>query len=160
MHRIALLTLLALLAGCGFQLRKELQLPSELSALRLEIADPYSPLGRGLEQSLRRAGALFVETGDAAVLRVPVARVEQVPLAIGASGRVQEYALRYTVEFELIDARGEVVVPRQPVQLERAYEFDTAQAIGSPAEQDIVRSEIERDMVAAVLRRIDAALRG
>jgi len=31
--------------------------------------------------------------------------------------------------------------------------------LGSPDEQEIVRAELERDMVAAVLRRIDAALR-
>jgi outer membrane lipopolysaccharide assembly protein LptE/RlpB len=88
-----------------------------------------------------------------------VIRRAQVPLAVGATGRVQEFAQQYIVELELVDRAGTVVLERQTIELERAYAFDTAEAIGSPAEQELVQNELERDMVAAILRRIDAAVR-
>jgi outer membrane lipopolysaccharide assembly protein LptE/RlpB len=159
MQRLILLCLLLVLTACGFQLRRDVVLPPQLSTLRIELADPYAPLGRGLEQALRRAGATLVDSGDAAVLRIPVIRRAQVPLSVGATGRVQEFAQQYVVELELVDRAGNVVLERQVIELERAYAFDTAQAIGSPAEQELVQNELERDMVAAILRRIDAAVR-
>jgi outer membrane lipopolysaccharide assembly protein LptE/RlpB len=159
MHRAILLLLLISLTACGFQLRRELALPPGMTTLRIEVADPFSPLGRGLEPALRRSGATIVETGDAAVLRIPTIRRAQVPLSVGTTGRVQEFALQYVVEIELVDAAGQMVLPRQTVELERVYSFDTADALGSPAEQELVQSELDREMVAAILRRIDAALR-
>lgn len=161
---LSVVVLLGLLAGCGFQLRRELVLPPDMQVVRIEQADPYSPLARGLEQALRRAGARIVDgAADAdaavAVLRLPRAEIAQVPLSIGVTGRVQEYALRYVVEVELVDASGRVLLALQPIELERAFSFDTAEALGSPAEAELVRAELEREMVAAILRRVEAALR-
>jgi LPS-assembly lipoprotein len=169
LRALLLIVLLGLLAGCGFQLRRELVLPPSLTVIRIEQADPYSLLARGLEQALRRAGATVVdgngaagEAGTAAAvarLRLPRTDLAQLPLSIGAGGQVQEFALRYVVEVELIDATGTVLLALQPVELERAFSFDAAQALGSPAEAELVQAELEREMVAAILRRIEAALR-
>lgn len=156
---LALIFLLAL-AGCGFQLRQEVTLPPNLTSLRVETVDTYSPLQRNLEQALRRAGASIVESAaNSAVLRVFASRIDRLPLSVGDTGRVQEYLLRYTVEFELIDAAAAIVLPRQKIELERDYTFDTQQAFGTPGEEEVVKAELERDMVQAVLRRIDAVTR-
>lgn len=154
------LLLLALLTACGFQLRQEVTLPPEFSRLRLEMADTFSPLGRDLGQALQRGGATLLPPGaaDAAVLRVPVDHIGSAPLTVGESGRVQEYQLRYVTEIELLAADGRVVLPRQRIELTRDYTFDTAQALGSPGEEEVVREELQREMVQAILRRLAAAL--
>ena len=160
--RIVLLLLLTTLGatGCGFKLREQLTLPPALAQLRVETSDPYSPLQRNLEQALRRGGATLSETADeSAVLRVSGSRIDRLPLSVGDTGRVQEYLMRYTVEFELVDAAKAVVLPRQSVVLERDYTFDTFQALGTPGEEELVKAELERDMVQAILRRVDAATR-
>ena len=149
-----------LLGGCGFHLRQEIALPAALTVLRVNVADAYSPLQRNLEQALERAGArapVGEETG--ALLNVSRNRMRREPLSVGSTGRVQEYSLRYEVEFMLRDANKTEVLPLQYIELERAYRFDTAQAQGTPGEEEVVRAELERDMVQAILRRIDAALR-
>jgi LPS-assembly lipoprotein len=152
---------LVLLSGCGFQLRQPIALPATLASMRVETVDPYSPLQRNLEQALRQAGTRLAERpGDSAVLRVFQQRIDRLPLSVGDTGRVQEYLLRYTVEFELVDAAGAVVLPRQKVELDRDYTFDTQQALGTPGEEELVKTELERDMVRTILRRIDAASRG
>jgi LPS-assembly lipoprotein len=161
MPRVLLpLSFALVLAGCGFALRQELTLPATLATLRVETVDPYSPLQRNLEQALRRAGADIREVADGhAVLRVFESRIDRLPLSVGDTGRVQEYLLRYTVELELVDSAAGVVLPRQAITLDRDYQFDTLQAIGTPGEEELVKAELERDMVATILRRIDAATR-
>ncbi|MFA5684813.1 MAG: LPS assembly lipoprotein LptE [Lysobacteraceae bacterium] len=151
-----------LLVGCGFHLRRELVLPEELRALRIESADPHGALTHGLEQALRRAGASLVSDpaqADAARLLIGRSQVTQRPISVGATGRVQEFALQSRAEIELLDVHGVARVPRQTVMLERVYSFDGAAALGTPGEEEAVREELEREMVSAVLRRIEAALR-
>ena len=161
LNRVLVLALLLALSACGFQLREQVDLPASLSSLRIEGVDPYSPLQRNLELALRRAGANLVETAEGSgVLRVFAQRIDRLPLSVGDTGRVQEYLMRYTVEFELVDNAGAAVLPRQRVELDRDYTFDTQQALGTPGEEEIVKAELERDMVATILRRIDAAVRG
>ncbi|MCI1710116.1 MAG: LPS assembly lipoprotein LptE [Chiayiivirga sp.] len=158
--RALLVLAVLILAGCGFHLRQSIALPAELAAIRVEVVDSYSPLQRNLEQALRRSGATLAEGKDAsAVLRVFVQRMDRLPLSVGDTGRVQEYLMRYTVEFELVDAQGKAVLQRQGVELERDYTFDTLQALGTPGEEEVVKSELERDMVQTLLRRIDAVSR-
>ena len=160
MQRFAVVLMVLALSACGFQLRQELVLPATLQTLRVDVADTYSPLQRNLEQAFRRAGASVVETREGvAVMRVFRNRLDRLPLSVGETGRVQEFVLRYEVTFELVDAAGMVVVPRQDVELERDYSFDTRQAQGSPGEEEVVRIELERDMVQAIVRRVDAVLR-
>lgn len=155
-----LIAMCLLLSACGFQLRKDIALPASLSTIRVAVADPYSPLQRNLETSLRRSGATVVDTAaGSATLRVFRNSLQRLPLSVGDTGRVQEYVMRYEVEFELADASGLVVVPRQEVELERDYSFDTIQAQGTPGEEEVVRAELEREIVLSILRRIDAVLR-
>ena len=153
--------LLTLLAACGFKLREQVSLPPELTTVRVQVANAYSPLQRNLEQAVARSGAR-APTGKerSAVLRISKNRMIRWPLTVGSAGRVQEYSMRYEVTMQLTDADGKVVVPRQDVLLERSYQFETSRAQGTPGEEEVVREELERDMVQAILRRIDAVLAG
>lgn len=160
MKRLALVLVATSLSSCGFELRREIALPTALATVQVQVADDYSPLERNLEQALRRAGAnIAAQAEGVAVLRVFANRMDRLPLSVGDTGRVQEYLMKYEVEFELLDAAKTTVLPRQSVILERDYNFDTFQAIGTPGEEEVVKAELERDMVQAILRRVEAAAR-
>jgi LPS-assembly lipoprotein len=45
------------------------------------------------------------------------------------------------------------------IEHSREFTFDQTQAIGTSAEQDEIKKEMERDMVPALLRKIEAAER-
>ena len=47
----------------------------------------------------------------------------------------------------------------QDLEVDREYSFDANAAAGSPAEQELIRRELRREMEAAILRRIEYALR-
>ncbi len=160
MRHLLIACLCIALAGCGFQLRRDVVLPNELAAIRIESAETNSELTRGLEVVLRRSGAVIQAADATSGARLRLASVSLVPrpLSVSGDGRVQEFALLYHVEIELIDALGVVRVPLQTVSLERVYSFDAAAALGTPGEEEVVREELEREMVASILRRIEAAL--
>ena len=49
------------------------------------------------------------------------------------------------------------VIPKQVIEQSREFTFDQTQAIGTTAEQDEIKKEMERDMVQAVVRKVAAA---
>ena len=148
----------AALAGCGFHLRQEAQLPPALQHVHVAVADTFGPLARDLPLALKRSGAKVEEnvTAGAAEIRIPVSTFNIDTLSVGATARVREYTIRYHVEFEAVDAGNQSVIPKQTIELSRDYSFDETQALGIAAQEDEFKKDLERDMVAAIMRRIEA----
>ena len=157
--RALLLLALASLAACGFHLRGEARLPASAMTVTIVAADPYSPLKRDLEAALRRSGAVVKETGGegVATLKLPVMKLATEPVSISKNARVKEFRVKYEVEVELESADGKVLLKRTPIELSREYSYDETQALGAQAEEELLKKEMERDMVQQVLRRLESA---
>lgn len=151
-----------LLAGCGFAPRGALKLPEGFGAIAVSTADPHSPLAEGLRRELRRAGVPVLEAADAegaARLVITAEAWSTRALAVDAFVATREVETRYVVSFDLIDASGRRRLEQQRIELSRDYLYDAVEAFGNPGEQEIVQDELRRDMQAAILRRVDIALR-
>jgi LPS-assembly lipoprotein len=164
MTRSPLVFLLMLsLAACGFQLRDALTLPPDLGPVQVAARDPYSALRQSLETSLESAGATVVPTTarDAGVstLRIVSELWDSEPIAVDERGRAQEFSLRYAAVFVLERADGTVLVPRQAVELSRDYVSLPGNSTGTESERELLAREMQREMTASILRRIDAASR-
>lgn len=164
MIRSVVVAVLALaLAACGFHLRNALSLPPDLGPVQVVARDPYSPLPDSLALALQRAGA-EVRRGNRAeegiaTLGILSERWASTPISIDAQGRAQEYALRYAVVFRLEGADGEDIVPQQAIELSRDYVSSPTDLTGTDSERDLLSRELEREMTASILRRIDGASR-
>lgn len=154
--------ILLALSACGFQLRDALTLPADLDPVKVLSTDRYSPLAESLAMSLTRAGAAPAtsDVANPAVLEILVERWGDTPISVDERGRAQEFNLRYAVVFELRNGDGTVLVPRQNIELARAYISSPTNSIGTEGERETLMRELQREMVASVLRRIDAAASG
>ncbi|HRN63124.1 MAG TPA: LPS assembly lipoprotein LptE [Luteimonas sp.] len=164
MIRTSLFAVLVALAlsACGFHLRGALKLPPGMDQVQVTVSDPYSPLRQSLERSLTRAGAGVVEASPGSrvpTLAVRSERWSSVPVGIDQFGRAQEYSLRYAVVFALTDANGDEIVPQQAVELSRDYISVPDDTTGTDTEAELLGREMQREMTASILRRIDAATR-
>jgi len=153
--------LAVLLVGCGFHLAKEAQLPASMQRVHIAIADAGSPLAKDLAKALPRSGVTVVDQAGpgVAVMNITANSISTDVLSVGGNARANEYALRYHVEFEVDDAAGVAILPKQTIELSREFTFDATQALGVAAEVDLLTKELERDMVQTILRRIDAMSR-
>ncbi len=157
--RLLPLALTLVLSACGFQLRNALTLPAGLDPIKVVSTSQYSPLADSLSQSLARAGATPATeaTKTPAVLRIKAERWGDTPISVDSRGRAQEFSLRYAVVFELRNGDGTVLVPEQNIELSRDYISVPNNSIGTEGERDILVREMQREMAASILRRIDAA---
>lgn len=158
-RHLALAFLLTTLAACGFHLRNSLTLPSDIGPVRVVAKDPYSPLAEALAQALERAGGQASAEGSKegmSTLNIVFERWGNTPISVDVQGRSQEYTLRYATIFDLRRADGSVVVPRQSIELARDYISIPTRAEGTESERELLSREMRREMVASILRRIDA----
>lgn len=161
LHFLATVALVLTLSACGFHLRNALTLPTDLGPIKVTARDPYSSLAQALDRSLIGAGVprAAADATDVATLRILSERWASTPISIDSFGRAQEYTLRYAVVFSMTDADGEDIVPQQAVELARDYLSIPTQAIGTESERDLLSKEMEREMTASIIRRIDAVFR-
>lgn len=163
MRGLATLGLLAgvlAMSACGFHPRGSLSVVESLGPVRVVTADPYSSLAQDLSRGLSRSGAESAGADQkAAQLRVLAEQLSTTPLTVDESAFVREYTTRYRVEFRLDAADGSIRLPAQEIELSRDYTFDSFASAGNPAEQELVEKELRRDMIAAILRQLDMALR-
>jgi LPS-assembly lipoprotein len=146
------------LAGCGFHLRKEADLPATMKKVHIQISDPASPLAKELAKALPRSGSEVVDTVEpgVAVMNISANGFSTDVLSVGGNARATEYSLRYHVEFEVQDAGGTALLPKQTIELSRDFTFDASQALGVAAEVDLLTQELQRDMTQTILRRLEA----
>jgi LPS-assembly lipoprotein len=146
------------LAGCGFHLRKEANLPASMKKVHIQIADPSSVLAKDLTKALPRSGTEVVDTVEpgVAIMNISANAFSTDVLSVGGNARATEYSLRYHVELEVQDAAGTSLLPKQTIELTRDFTFDASQALGVAAEIDLLTQELQRDMTQTILRRLEA----
>lgn len=146
-----------LAAGCGFQLRGDVELSARMKAPYLEMTDRYTPFYGALEQALVAAGASMAPSGEAASAVVHIHRDEtgRNILTISARNTPQEYEVFYTVEYSVSSAGAEIL-PRQKLTLSRDYAYDDSLVLAKQHEEQDIRESLARDLAALVARRLAA----
>ena len=149
------------LAACGFQLRGEAKLPPDLQRVHVAVSDAFSPLKRDVEAALARSGATVESAPGEHVAEITLSAVSLAPVvrSVGANATVNEFSMVYHVELGIQGSDGKTLLTSQVIERSRDYTFDQTQAIGSNAEQDEIKKGMERDMVDAIMRKIDAVTR-
>lgn len=151
-----ILLVIAVLAGCGFQLRGSYALPYE----SLYLAIPaYSELGVSLKRSIRASGTTRLaenrEEAEATFTPTTEAR-ERVILSLSGTGRVREIRLRYRYGFRIVDSKGRDLVPPNEVELTRDMTYDDASVLSKEQEEAVLWRDMQNDLVQQLMRRLVA----
>jgi len=156
MNRLLVVALLAgLLAGCGFKLRGQQELPFE--TLSVPGVSPLSlELRRNIAAASERTTVIQQVTGADAVLTVLTEQQEKVIIALNTQGRVTEYQLRYRVAYRVSSPKGLDYVPPTAVVLTRDITFNN-QVLAKETEEGQLYAEMRADMVQQIIRRLARA---
>ncbi|MEQ8407987.1 MAG: LPS assembly lipoprotein LptE [Gammaproteobacteria bacterium] len=159
--RALFLLLPLLLTACGYSLRGGANLDDRFSALQVNVLQPNSELGRQLQNSLQAAGLEFelvttlAAAEDTLLLMVADEQSVRRPVSINPRARAAQYEIRLAVDFILMDGET-TVIPRETLTVERSYLEDIENIAGSREEMEIVTSEMRRDLVNLLIRRLEA----
>jgi LPS-assembly lipoprotein len=157
---LASFILCIVLSGCGFHLRgaSSIALPPELSTMRVTMGGAsYPPLLVEMRNALQVLGG--VNLTDDVSANVPVLQLlgessETQVLAIDSSGRISAYLLNYRVDYSLLGPDKKLLLPKQPVKLQREYGFDRLNVIATEKQSEVLQTEMRRDVAQQILRRL------
>jgi LPS-assembly lipoprotein len=158
MQRRALLPLaaVALLAGCGFQLR---QAPDFAFKSIYVGTAPTSALGKELKRNIESGGAVSVVTTPAAaqvVLDVLNEQREKVVVGLNASGQVREFELRIRLRFRLRTPDGKELIPESEIVQQQDISYNESAALAKESEEQLLYRSMQTDIVQQLMRRLAA----
>ena len=156
--RLAFISLcMAVIAGCGFQLRGAYSFPYE--SIYISGAD-YSLIVASLKRAIRSSGStrLAEKAEDAQAIFLPTAEAkEPIILSLSGSGRVREKRLRYRYGYRIVDGKGRDLVLPGTVELTRDLTYADSDVLAKTQEEDLLWRDMENDLVQQLMRRLAAA---
>jgi LPS-assembly lipoprotein len=157
MARAAFVAALALLSGCGFQLRGQAPLPAVAASPYVEAPDRYTPLFTALDRRLRAAGARPAASSAAAsvVIRLHVDDTGRELLSVTAENKPGEYEVYYAAEYSVTRGATELI-SRKQVKLTRDYGYDESAVLAKQHEEESLRDALAGEIADLILRRLAA----
>lgn len=152
MLRLIGLALTVGLAGCGFQLRGQAQLP--FSAAYVD-ARANSLLAEPLRHALASQHKLAEKT-EGAPVRITLAEEgrSKAILSLSGGGKVKEYRITYKLKLLVADGGGKELIAPSEILLTRDFTYSDAEILAKEAEEANLNQAMEREALRQVLRRL------
>lgn len=145
----------ALLAGCGFELKRAPDLP--FRSIALTGFAPRSPLAEELKQALARQVRVAASPDQVDVVLQALADTrERSVVAQTAAAQVRELQLRVKLQFKAHTPGGRELLPSSVLLLARDLSYNETLALAKAHEEAELYREMQSDVVMQVLRRLSA----
>jgi LPS-assembly lipoprotein len=156
--RTLLVLVIALLAGCGFQLRGTANLPFDTMVVPGAGGGIALDLKRNIQSGTNTKVVDDLKDAQAVLQFTEEVRTKEI-LSLTAAGRVREFRLLYRVGFRVHDGKGGEFLPTNTILLTRDVTFNDAEILAKEAEEQLLYRDMQFDMVQQVMRRLEAAQR-
>lgn len=156
-RRALLVASAALVAGCGFELRRSPELRFKTLALRGFAAK--SPLAAELRMNVNASKTTQVVESPAqaqVVLEALADTREKSVVASTAAGQVREVQLRARLKFRVHTPAGRELIPETEILLSRDISYSETAALAKEQEEAFLYRAMQSDIVAQVMRRLDS----
>ena len=147
-----------LLSACGYHLRGALQLPAGLKNVYLEGGS--AELRGHFKRVMDISSVPLASSPETAgiIVRIFNEDNQRRVLSLGSGGTANDFELSYRFAYELIDAKGNVLSARQPIEIKREF-FNTQVAIiAKDNEETVIRNEMYQQAVRTIVNRARIAL--
>ena len=155
-----LLTLL--LAGCGFQLRGQADLPPELAVVYIQsiqgIGMPPGILSRRLQTVLVGSGVNVVRDPAQATATITILNEGSVRRAVAADrfDIKRSYFLVYNATYQVTLANGKTLISAEGISANRNLLFDENRVLGFEAAQESLIDSMADELAWQIIRRLQA----
>lgn len=145
------------LAGCGFKLRSNLDLPFSTIAVTPEkTAGVAGEISRYLGERLRPRAPAAGEAPPDVTLDILSETREKVVVGVNTSGQVREYELRMRVNFRLRDNQSDDLIAPSFIDQRRSISFNESAVLSKETEEALIYRDMQSDIVQQIMRRLAA----
>lgn len=157
-YRFGLLAVLILLcAGCGFTLKKPVDIP--FTSIYGNFQE-QTPFGQSLRKVILATGKVELITDPKkinqaqVILEVVHEQKDKIILGRTAAGTVNAYRLRMLVTFKLRTQNGDELIPESDIALYRDISFNETIVLSKEGEEQLLYRNMQTDIAEQMMRRV------
>ena len=150
LKELAILGLILMISGCGFQLRGDIQANFD----SISISGGTSSFNKTLQRKFRQAGIAIKSTSEAEkVVEIIENKFTKTILTLTGTGAVSEYELDYVVTYRFKSKDGPW---NRPVAIEasRTYTYDDSDILAKDEEEKRLVSGMEDQLIKTMATQI------
>lgn len=149
LSRWSIISLVTVLAACGFHLRGAVQIPPAMERTYLSGTPREGELAAEIEGVLTGSGGDLVDRLETASAELVIQNedFDRRVLSVDSRGKVSEYELIYRLGFLLRGSDGEVLAPARDIKIFRSFAFDPENVLGAGDEEAALRKQMRSDAV-------------
>ncbi|MDP6551903.1 MAG: LPS assembly lipoprotein LptE [Arenicellales bacterium] len=154
MRTLTAILLSALLAGCGFHLRGQVQLAPVMSAPW--VTGQNQALVMDLRTALRQSGVQPVKDAASATVIIDLATVEytRAVKSVDSQGTATGYTLEYEVLYRVVDRLGRVLVENTSLSFTRDLVYKSTELLQKKQEEEALKISMRQEIVRRIIRRL------
>lgn len=143
------------IAGCGFHLRGNIEVPEALRTVYLSSENPGSGLTKRVRQSMRASGISLTANSAAApyTLYLLDERMEKRSISVDSIAAAAEFQLRQLVSYEVRDINNRLLIGPLEVISERNFQNDINNVVGKRDEERLILEEMQVHLASQIMRR-------
>ena len=147
-----------LLSACGYHLRGALELPAGLKNVYLEGGS--GQLQEQFNSAMKTSSVGIASSPETAgmIVRIFNEDNQRRILSLSSTGTANDFELEYRFDYELVDSKNKVLMPRQSVEIKREYYNDQVAVIAKGNEEAVIRNEMYQQAVRSIVNRARVAL--
>lgn len=152
--RLSLLAIILFgIAGCGFQLRGDYNLPFTRLYLVSNISEAAKAKLQDILENNHSVKLVYLIKDAEATLNLSMVRERKI-LTLRIGGVAQEYELTTVIHFSLVDTKNQPLAPANTFSITRTMTYSDRFALAKDNEAEILYQNMEEDLVNQILRYI------
>ena len=153
-----ILSMALLLSACGYHLRGALELPAGLK--NVYLAGGSGELQELFNSAMKTSSVGIASSPETAgiIVRIFNEDNQRRVLSLSSTGTANDFELEYRFDYELVDSKNKVLMPRQSVEIKREYYNDQVAVIAKGNEETVIRNEMYQQAVRSIVNRARVAL--
>jgi LPS-assembly lipoprotein len=153
-----ILALALLLSACGYHLRGAMELPAGVKNVYLQGGS--AQLQEQFNNAMKISSVPLASSPETAgiIVRIFDEDNQRRVLSLGASGTANDFELSYRFDYELVDSKNKVLMPRQPVEIKREYYNNQLAIIAKDNEEAVILNEMYQQAVRSIVNGARVAL--
>jgi len=147
-----------LLSACGYHLRGAFELPAGMKNIFLEGGS--APLQTQFKKAMELSSIPIAASAETAgiIIRIFDENSQRRVLSLAATGVANDFELDYRMEYEIIDAKDNVLMARQPLEIKREYYNDQLAIIAKESEETMIKNEMYQQAVRTIVNRAKSVI--
>lgn len=156
---VFLMSLLPFFSGCtgsGFHLRGKADLPTVFQTMTLQGVASDSNFALAMRKAFEGAGheLLLIPSNEHTLLAITNYQEGKRVVGYGKNREVREFLIFIALDYEVRAKNGEVLLPKQRLQVDKTQIYDSEFVLGKTEEERLIRKDLRDDLARKVLIRL------